>query len=82
MFAKISLGEASGKQVLVIPAKAVLNEAGRFRVIVVEGNVFRPVNVEVGPESEGRVRVLSGLKAGDKLVTDGALFLKHDIDDK
>ena len=82
MFAKISLAEATGKQVLVIPGKAVLNEAGKFRVIVVEGNVFRPVNVEVGPESDGRVRVLSGLKAGDRLVTDGALFLKHDIDSK
>jgi multidrug efflux pump subunit AcrA (membrane-fusion protein) len=60
----------------------VLNEAGKLRVIVVEGNLFRPVNVEVGPEVEGRVRVLSGLKAGDKVVTDGALFLKHDIDNK
>jgi cobalt-zinc-cadmium efflux system membrane fusion protein len=82
MFAKISLADASGKKVLVIPARAVLNEAGRFRVIVVEGNLFRPVNVEVGPEIDGRVRVLSGLKAGDRLVTDGALFLKHDIDNK
>lgn len=82
MFAKISLADATGKQVLVIPARAVLNESGKFRVIVVEGNVFRPVNVEVGPEMDGRVRVLAGLKAGDRVVTDGALFLKHDIDNK
>ncbi|MDB5216633.1 MAG: efflux transporter periplasmic adaptor subunit [Myxococcaceae bacterium] len=82
MFAKIALADAAGKQVLVIPARAVLNEAGKFRVIVVEGNLFRPVNVEVGPEVDGRVRVLAGLKAGDKVVTDGALFLKHDIDNK
>ncbi len=82
MFAKIALADAAGKQVLVIPARAVLNEAGKFRVIVVEGNTFRPVSVEVGPEVDGHVRVLGGLKAGDKVVTDGALFLKHDIDNK
>jgi len=82
MFAKISLADAQGKQVLVIPARAVLNEAGKFRVIVVDGNTFRPVGVDVGPEVDGRVRVLSGLKAGDKVVTDGALFLKHDIDNR
>lgn len=82
MFAKIALADAQGKQVLVIPARAVLNEAGKFRVIVVDGNTFRPVGVDVGPEVDGRVRVLSGLKAGDKVVTDGALFLKHDIDNR
>jgi cobalt-zinc-cadmium efflux system membrane fusion protein len=82
MFAKIALADATGRKVLVIPARAALNEAGKFRVIVVEGNVFRTVSVELGPEIEGRVRVLSGLKAGDRVVTDGALFLKHDIDNK
>ena len=82
MFAKVSLADTNGKQVLVIPAKAVLNEAGKFRVIVVEGSVFRLVNVDVGPETDGKVRVLAGLKTGDKVVTDGALFLKHDIDNK
>jgi cobalt-zinc-cadmium efflux system membrane fusion protein len=82
MFAKIAIAETSGKQVIVIPAKSVLNEAGKFRVIVVENNTFRPAFVEVGPESNGKVRVLSGLKPGDRVVTDGALFLKHDIDTK
>lgn len=82
MFAKIALAETSGKKVLVMPARAVLNEAGKLRVIIVEGNLFRAVTVEVGPEVEGRVRVLGGLKAGDKIVTDGALFLKHDIDNR
>jgi cobalt-zinc-cadmium efflux system membrane fusion protein len=82
MFAKIAIAETSGKQVIVIPAKSVLNEAGKFRVIVVENNTFHPVFVEVGPESSGKVRVLSGLKPGDRVVTDGALFLKHDIDTK
>ncbi len=82
MFAKIALAEGNGKQVLVIPAKAVLNEAGKSRVIVVQGTTFRPVTVEVGPETDGKVRVLAGLKVGDRVVTDGALFLKHDIDEK
>jgi cobalt-zinc-cadmium efflux system membrane fusion protein len=82
MFAKITLADATGMKVLVVPASAVLNDLGKFRVIIVEGNVFRPVSVEVGPEVDGKVRILEGLKAGDKIVTEGALFLKHDIDNK
>ena len=38
--------------------------------------------VEVGPEVDGQVRVLQGLKAGDKIVTDGALFLKEELDSR
>ena len=82
MFAKIDLKDATGSRVLVIPARAVLNDGERTKVVVAtEGNLFRVRKVELGPEVEGRVRVLAGLKAGEKIVADGALFLKHEIED-
>jgi cobalt-zinc-cadmium efflux system membrane fusion protein len=82
MFAKIDVADTTGKPALMIPSKAVLNDGGKSRVVVAEGNVFKVRAVDVGSESDGRVRVVNGLHAGEKIVTDGALFLKHDIDDK
>ena len=38
--------------------------------------------VDVGPESNGKVRVFSGLKPGEKIVTEGALFVKNEIDNR
>jgi cobalt-zinc-cadmium efflux system membrane fusion protein len=83
MFAKIELTEAAGHDVLVIPSKAVLEDGGKARVIVVNaGNKLELRKVEVGPEVDRKVRVLDGLRAGEKIVTDGALFLKRDLDDR
>jgi cobalt-zinc-cadmium efflux system membrane fusion protein len=79
MFAKIELRDVSGRKVIQIPANAVVIDGDKTRVLVAsEGNLFRSRQVEVGPETDGSVRVLSGLKPGEKIVTDGALFLSHD----
>jgi cobalt-zinc-cadmium efflux system membrane fusion protein len=79
MFAKIELRDTSGRKVIQIPANAVVIDGDKTRVLVAsEGNLFRPRQVEVGPEVDGVVRVLGGVKAGEKIVTDGALFLSHD----
>ena len=56
-------------------------DGDKTKVLVAsEGNTFRPRQVEVGPEIDGAVRVLANLKPGEKIVTDGALFLKHELE--
>jgi cobalt-zinc-cadmium efflux system membrane fusion protein len=81
MFAKIDVQNAAGRKVILVPAQAVLNEGDKSLVIVAsEGNVFRSRRVEVGPEIEGRVRVLGGLRPGEKIVTDGAIFMKRELE--
>jgi cobalt-zinc-cadmium efflux system membrane fusion protein len=81
MFAKVDLTESAGKKAIVVSSKAILTDAEHARVIVAsEGNVFRQRIVEMGPEVDGKVRVLSGLAVGDKVVTDGAIFLKREIE--
>lgn len=82
MFAKVELSDMHGKKVIVIPSRAVLSDADHSRVIVADGNVFRMRVVQVGPEIDGKVRVLTGVKAGESLVTEGALFLKNEIDNR
>ncbi len=81
MFAKVDVLNAAGHKLILVPAQAVLNDGDKSIVIVAsEGNVFRSRRVEVGPETEGKVRLLSGLRPGEKIVTDGAIFMKREID--
>ncbi|HEY2729493.1 MAG TPA: efflux RND transporter periplasmic adaptor subunit [Polyangia bacterium] len=81
MFAKVDVLNAAGHKLMLVPAQAVLNDGDKSIVIVAsEGNVFRARRVEVGPEIDGKVRVLSGLRPGERIVTDGAIFMKREID--
>jgi cobalt-zinc-cadmium efflux system membrane fusion protein len=81
MFARIELTSAGDKKAILLPSRAILTDAQHTRVIVAsEGNVFRQRIVETGPEVEGKVRVLSGLRAGERVVTDGAIFLKREME--
>ena len=79
MFAKVELSSLGGPKAIIIPAKAVLSDGDQSMVLVVgTDNTFRSAKVEVGPETNGKVRVISGLSAGDRIVTQGALFLQRD----
>jgi len=82
MFTKVDLQNIAGKKVIMIPSKAVINEGELTKVILaLDGNVFKGHKIDVGPESDGQIRVLSGsLKVGQKIVTDGAIFLKREIE--
>jgi membrane fusion protein, heavy metal efflux system len=81
MFAKVDVLNAAGHKLIVVPAQAVLNDGDKSIVIIAsEGNVFRPRRVDVGPEVEGKVRVLGGVRPGEKIVTDGAIFMKRELD--
>jgi cobalt-zinc-cadmium efflux system membrane fusion protein len=81
MFAKVDVQNSSRRKFITIPARGVLNEGDKSLVIVAtEGNVFRTRRVEVGPETDGQVRILTGLTPGEKIVTDGAIFMKREIE--
>jgi membrane fusion protein, heavy metal efflux system len=83
MFAKVELAEAAGKKVLVVPSRAILNDAEHARLIVAgTDDVYRLRIVQAGPEFDGKVRILDGVKAGEKVVVDGALFLKSEIENR
>lgn len=79
MFARITLRDATS-HVLSVSAKAILADTQPPRVVVVEGNTYKLREVSVGPEVAGRVRVLSGLAKGERVVADGAIFLKQEIE--
>jgi cobalt-zinc-cadmium efflux system membrane fusion protein len=83
MFAKIEVASSSTAKVMTIPTQAVLADGEHTRVAVnLGGGKFQLRDVDIGPEVEGRVRVLHGLLRGDRVVTEGALFLKGEIQDQ
>ena len=75
MFANAELHVNYGTQVLV-PQEAVLDSGTVQQVFVVhEGGAFEPRKVTLGPGLDGNVAVLSGLKAGERVVTSGNFLI-------
>ena len=75
MFTNVELNINYGHQV-VVPQEAVLDSGDKQYVFVVrEGGVFEPRTVQLGAKFEERVSVLSGLKAGETIVTSGNFLI-------
>lgn len=69
--------ERTGKEVLAVPADAVLLIAGKSFVFrQKDAATIERIQIEAGAEENGFIAVLSGLNAGDKIVTRGASLLK------
>jgi len=81
MFAKIELTDIAGQSAIILPASSILTDSEHTRVFVAgDDHVYRQRNVTIGPEFDGNVRVLDGLKVGEQVVTEGAIFLKREIE--
>jgi multidrug efflux pump subunit AcrA (membrane-fusion protein) len=79
MFARVSLLQKT-EPVMSLPTQAVLSDGEKSQVITVtDDGHFKPQPVEVGVERDGRVRILGGLNPGDKVVVEGALFVKNEL---
>jgi hypothetical protein len=76
MFADVGLG-ADARRALLLPADAVLH-VGRADYVLVgaEPGLFKVTPVRVGDSYDGRVQVVDGVRAGDRVVGDGAILLK------
>ena len=61
---------------LVIPNKAVVEQMGENFVFVARGDSAKQLKVQLGPRLRDEIVVLSGIKAGDKIVTDGVQKLR------
>ncbi len=75
MFADVEIKVNYGNKIL-IPQDAVLNSGTEQTVFVVrQGGNFEPRKVTLGPAVEGNVIILSGLKAGETIVTSGNFLI-------
>jgi Cu(I)/Ag(I) efflux system membrane fusion protein len=75
MFVSVALtvGAAEG---LAVPTEAVIHTGTRTVVIVAEpADQFRPVDVEIGIETNGQTEIKRGLEAGQRVVASGQFLL-------
>jgi RND family efflux transporter MFP subunit len=71
MFAGVDLKVSYGNQI-VVPEEAVLDSGKEQRVFVAKGDgYFEPHHITIGAKLDGKVVVLSGLKAGETVVSSG-----------
>jgi RND family efflux transporter MFP subunit len=75
MYATVLFEPVVARDAIVVPTQAVLRTGERNVVIVaLGGGQFAPHDVTLGPEGDGYVQVLSGLKGDERVVT-SAQFL-------
>ncbi len=76
MLAQISLRVGTESDIM-LPVSAVLIKDGKRRVVYVErlDGTYEVRDVQIGRNVEGRVVILKGLAAGEKVVVRGALLL-------
>lgn len=77
MLATVSL-DATSRETLAAPSEAVIYTGERTLVIVRDDESFRPVEVRIGAEAKGRTEILSGLEAGEQVVTSGQFLIESE----
>ena len=82
LLVRVAIAPRGGADELWLPVTAVLLKEGGKRVVYLENAEGRFVSreIEAGDERGGRVRVLKGLKPGERVVMKGALLLDREAE--
>ena len=74
--AEVRLNRSTEQSVLWVPSEAVIRTGRRALVMLAAGaGRYRPVEIQLGQESDGRTAILKGLEEGQKVVTSGQFLL-------
>ena len=76
-FANVFVPLAKVNDALMVPTEALIPIQNGKKIYVKENGKAREIVVETGTRTENMVRVLSGLKAGDTILTSGVMILKN-----
>jgi membrane fusion protein (multidrug efflux system) len=76
MYANIELRLKENPKALMIPTQAIIPEERYKKVIISRAGKAEFVIVEAGVRRESDIEILSGVQAGDTVVTTGILFIK------
>lgn len=75
-FAKVQLQLKDIPDAILVPSSAIIPEAKAKKLIVADSGKAKFVIVETGIRTENEVQVISGIEAGDTVVTSGLLQIK------
>ncbi|WP_405118596.1 efflux RND transporter periplasmic adaptor subunit [Pseudomonas leptonychotis] len=74
--AQVRLSRPAERDALLVPSEAVIRSGRRALVMLAEDKGrYRPVEVRLGAEAEGKVEVLEGLAEGQQVVASGQFLL-------
>lgn len=74
--AQVRLHRSTGQSVLWVPSEAVIRTGRRALVMLAEdAGRYRPVEVHLGQESDGKTAIVKGLEESQKVVTSGQFLL-------
>ncbi len=76
MFGRINIVTAVHEQALVIPRTAIVSEDGQSSVFVIDGATAKRASITTGFVADGRAEIISGLTAGQQIVTLGQNALR------
>lgn len=76
-FANVNLPLQIVEDALLVPTEALIPIQNGKMIFVSRGSKAQEVVVETGARDDSTVRVLSGLKAGDTILTSGVMALKN-----
>ena len=77
MFVEITIDTSGNRQVLAVPKQAVVNDQGQTFIFVFDGGEnFEKHAIVLGAEGADYYEVSSGLKEGERIVTEGVYQLR------
>jgi len=77
MFARVELDLGGARETTLLPRDALVYRGDQPGVYVIESEKAKFIALETGLTQEDKVEVISGLKAGDAVVTRGSNLLKE-----
>lgn len=77
MFARVELNLGSERETLLLPRDALVYRGEKPGVYTIEADKAKFLEVETGMAQADKVEILSGLKLGDKVITQGVNLVKE-----
>ena len=75
-FATVNLQLGRNNEALMVPTQAIIPQARNKQLIVYQGDSIRFMTVETGTRDSSFVQVLSGIAAGDTVITTGIMAIR------
>ncbi len=79
-YASVELRLSQNRSALLVPTQAIIMKERNKSVIICKGGKAVFVPIKTGVRQAGNIEVITGLNAGDTVVTTGVLFIKPDME--
>lgn len=78
-FANVELPLDIIKDAIVVPTEAIIPVQNGKKIFISEKGMAKEIMVETATRTDASILVLSGLKAGDTVITSGVMSLKNEV---